>query len=73
MAFQLRLFERNLICTKITRMSDERRKDNLDETAKNAFTGYTMVVLGVVCFIIMLVIVAAIVRLIVSASAGAGI
>jgi CHASE3 domain sensor protein len=54
-------------------MSDERRKDNLDETAKNAFTGYTMVVLGVVCFIIILVIVAAIVRLIVSAGAGAGI
>lgn len=53
-------------------MSDERRKDNLDETAKNAFTGYAAVALGVICFVITLVAITAVVRLIVGASAGAG-
>ena len=54
-------------------MSDERRKENFDETAKNAFAGYLMVVLGIVCFVLTLVAVAAVVRLIVGASAGVGV
>ena len=51
-------------------MSERRHKENLDEAAKNAFAGYAMVVLGIVCFILLLVIIAAAVRLIVGASAG---
>ena len=54
-------------------MNDARQKENFDETAKNAFAGYVMVVLGVVCFILSLVVIAAIVRLIVGASAGVGV
>ena len=51
-------------------MNDERHKENLDEAAKNAFAGYAMVVLGIVCFILLLVVIAAVVRLIVGAGAG---
>ena len=57
----------------MTHMKDERQKENLDEAAKNAFAGYTVVVLSVVCFVIFLVVVTALVRLIVGASAGASV
>ena len=51
-------------------MSEERQKEKLDEAAKNAFAGYAMVVLGIVCFILLLVVIAAAVRLVVGAGAG---
>ena len=52
-------------------MKDERQNESFGEVVKNAFAGYGVVVLGVVCFVIFLVIVTALVRLIVGASAGA--
>lgn len=51
-------------------MKDERQNENLEEVVKNAFAGYGVVVLGVVCFVIVLIIVTALVRLIVGAGAG---
>ena len=51
-------------------MGERRHKENLDETAKNAFAGYAVVVLGILCFILLLVIIAAAVRLVVGASTG---
>ena len=53
-------------------MKDERQKENISESAKNAFAGYATVVLGIVCFVLLLVAIAAVVRLIVGASAGMG-
>ena len=67
------VFSYNWRCTTITRMSDERQKDDLEETVKNAVAGYAMVVLGIVCFVLSLVVIAAIVRLAVSASAGVSV
>ena len=54
-------------------MNDERQKEQLDETAKNALTGYVLVVLGIVCFFLFLVAMTAIVRVIVGAGAGVGV
>lgn len=61
------------ICTKIARMNDERQKESFEESAKNAFAGYAMVVLGIVCFVLSLVAISAVVRLIVGASTGTGV
>ena len=54
-------------------MKDERQNENFEEVVKNAFAGYGEVVLGVACFVVVLVIITAIVRLIVGASTGAGV
>ena len=62
-----------MICTKIARMSDKRRKENLEDAVKNAFAGYAVVVLAMVCFVLALVAITAVVRIIVGASVGAGV
>ena len=54
-------------------MNDERQKESFEELAKNAFAGYAMVILGIVCFFLTLTVVAAVVRLIVGASTGTGV
>ena len=54
-------------------MSNERRKDSVEEAVKNAFAGYAMVVLGIVCFVLSLAVLSAIVRLIVGASTGTSV
>ena len=54
-------------------MNEERQKENIEEAAHNAFTGYAVVVLGVVCFLLLLVVVTAVVRLIVGAGAAVGV
>ena len=53
-------------------MSDKRRKENLEDAVKNAFAGYAVVVLAIVCFVLALVAITAVVRIIVGASVGAG-
>ena len=50
-------------------MSNERNKENLDESAKNALTGYLMVALGIICFVLALILITAIVRIIIGAGA----
>ena len=50
-------------------MKDERKKESFDEAAKNAFAGYAMTVLGIVCFILFLMVLTALVRLVVGAGA----
>lgn len=54
-------------------MNDERQKESFEESAKNAFAGYTMVVLGIVCFVLSLTLVTAVVRIIVGAGTGTGV
>ena len=54
-------------------MENERRKENLGESVHNAFTGYATVVLGIVCFVLLLVLIVAIVRLIVGAGVAVGV
>ena len=53
-------------------MKTERHKDSLDEAAKNAASGYGVIVLAAICFIVSLAIVTLIVRVIVGASTGTG-
>lgn len=45
-----------------------RKKQALEETARNAITGYTAIILGLVCFIIVLMVVMAVVRFVVGLS-----
>ena len=52
-------------------MKSERRNISQSESVKNAATGYGAVVLGITCFVLALVVLSAIVRIIVGASAGA--
>lgn len=52
-------------------MRSERRNISQSESVKNAAAGYGAVVLGITCFVLALVVLSAIVRIIVGASAGA--
>ncbi len=54
-------------------MSDERKNVDVREAVLNAASGYAAVVLGIVCFILALVVIAAIVRIVVGAGAGASV
>ena len=54
-------------------MKEEKRKEDFGEAAKNAFAGYMVVLLAIVCFILFLVAVSAVVRIIVGASSGVGV
>lgn len=51
-------------------MSVERKQGELRDAVLNAASGYAAIVLGIVCFVLFLIVIAAIVRLIVGASAG---
>lgn len=50
-------------------MRKTREKTDIREATKNAATGYAVVVLSIVCFLLVLVVAAALVRLVVGASA----
>jgi hypothetical protein len=52
-------------------MDNNRQKTNVSETVKNAASGYGVVVLGTICFLLSLAVLSAVVRIIVGASAGA--
>ena len=52
------------------RMVEKRKQNDVAETAKNAAAGYAVIVLGTICFVLALAVLAMIVRLIVGASAG---
>ena len=52
-------------------MRSERRNTTVNESVKNAATGYGAIVLGITCFVLVLAVLSAIVRIIVGASAGA--
>ena len=51
-------------------MSSEEKKSDLASTVLSAASGYAVIVLSIVCFIVALIVIAAIVRIIVGASAG---
>ena len=55
---------------KIARMSSEEKKSDLASTVLSAASGYAVIVLSIVCFIVALIVIAAIVRIVVGASAG---
>ena len=52
-------------------MEDNRRKTSIGESVKNAASGYAVIVLGTVCFLLSLAVLSVIVRIIVGAGAGA--
>lgn len=54
-------------------MNKERHKDDLGETAKNAASGYGVIVLAAACFIVALSAITLVVRIIVGASTGTGV
>lgn len=54
-------------------MKKDRQNENIEEAAKNAFTGYMVIILSVVCFVLSMVVVTALVRLIVGASTGTSV
>ena len=55
---------------KIARMSSEEKNSDLADTVLSAASGYAVIVLSIVCFVVFLIVVAAIVRIVVGASAG---
>ena len=52
-------------------MKSERQKTSRPDTVKNAASGYSVIVLGTICFVLALAALSTIVRIIVGASAGA--
>lgn len=54
-------------------MKNERHNDDIAETVKNAASGYGVIVLAVVCFILALAAVALVVRMVVGGGAGVGV
>ena len=55
---------------KIARMGNDQKHDDLIEAVLNAASGYAAIVMGLVCFLLFLIVLAAVVRVIVGASAG---
>lgn len=53
-------------------MKNERHIDDIAETVKNAASGYGVIVLAVVCFIVVLAAVTLVVRMVVGGSTGVG-
>ena len=56
----------------MAQMTNDKRKENSEETAKNAAAGYGAIVLSLVCFVLALSIITVAVRIVVGASTGAG-
>lgn len=54
-------------------MNNERHTDDLVETVKNAASGYGVIVLGSVCFVLILIAITFIVRVIAGGGAGVGV
>ena len=51
-------------------MGNDQKHDDLIEAVLNAASGYAAIVMGIVCFLLFLIVLAAVVRVIVGASAG---
>lgn len=51
-------------------MSSEEKNSDLADTVLSAASGYAVIVLSIICFVVFLIVVAAIVRIVVGASAG---
>ena len=51
-------------------MGNDQKHDDLIEAVLNAASGYAAIVMGFVCFLLFLIVLAAVVRVIVGASAG---
>ena len=60
------------ISCKIARMS-AKKQNNLFEAARDAVTGYTVVILGIICFLLVLFVIVGAVRLIVGTNSASNV